>query len=465
MREVLGAKAWETVGPYVLAALAGETVDYETEAAYRHGGTRWIHARYIPHQAADGTILGVIVFVTDITQRKRAESALRTADRMEAVGRLAGGVAHETNNQMTVVMGCAAFALRRPDLPAEVRQELLGIQNAAERTATITAQLLAFSRQQVLRAEPLDLNATVEAFAPILRRTLGERSELALDLAPEVGFILADRGQVEQVLVNLTLNARDAMPKGGRLTLETRSATLAGPQPASDGREPLPAGRYAVLAVGDTGKGMSGTVLERAFEPFFTTKPIGEGTGLGLATVYGIVRQLGGDILAESAPGSGTTFRIYLPLARNLPSAQSAPERGRREPGATGVVLVVEDEPQVRALTVRSLRAEGFEVLEAEHGAAALDVLRSRGSGVHLVVSDVAMPVMGGRELAERLGRTSPGLPVLLMSGYAPDELVRRGMLTSEAVALLQKPFSPETLVERVRELLGATNGARAAAR
>jgi two-component system, cell cycle sensor histidine kinase and response regulator CckA len=458
MREVLGEKAWEAVGPRVRAALAGETVDYEAEVGYRYGGTRWIHARYIPHCAADGTILGAIALVTDITQRKRAESALRTAERMEAVGRLAGGVAHETNNQMTVVLGCAAFALRMHDLPAEVRQELLAIQGAAQRTAAITAQLLAFSRQQVLRAEPLDLNATVEAFAPILRRTLGERSELVLKLAPEIGSILADRAQVEQMLVNLTLNARDAMPGGGRLTLETRAATFTNPEPASDAREPLAPGRYAVLAVSDTGRGMTSGILERAFEPFFTTKPLGEGTGLGLSTVYGIVRQLGGDIHAESVPGGGTTFRIHLPLAGDpAPAEESAPQHGRSERKETGAVLVVEDEPQVRALAVRSLRAEGFEVLEAEHGRAALDLIGRRPSGVQLVVSDVAMPVMGGRELAEQLAGTYPGLPVLLMSGYAADELVRRGMLDADAVPLLQKPFSPDTLVRRVRALLAGT--------
>jgi two-component system, cell cycle sensor histidine kinase and response regulator CckA len=372
---------------------------------------------------------------------------------MEAVGRLAGGVAHEANNQMTVVLGCAGFALRRPDLPPELHQELLNIHKAAERTAAITAQLLAFSRRQILQPAPLDLNEVVRAFAPILHRTLGDASELELELSPGVVAVVADRGQLEQVLLNLTLNARDAMPDGGRLTIGTGVVTLPRLGPGSGLTEPLPSGRYGALTVQDTGQGMSPETLARIFEPFFTTKPMGEGTGLGLSTVYGIVRQLGGTIRVHSTPGAGTTFRIYLPLTE-LPQAAEADRPTGPWAAATGTVLVVEDEPAVRRLAVRALQAEGFQVLEAGNGQEAVELLdRHRGS-VQAVVADVALPVMSGPELADRLAQSHPETPVLLMSGYAADELVRRGMLPKDAAPLLTKPFAPEVLVERVRELV-----------
>jgi PAS domain S-box-containing protein len=452
--DVVGDAAWREIRPHVERALAGERVEFEEEVHY-HGrrGARWVHALYSPQRDATGHVSGFVGVIQDVTTRHRADLALRQADRMEAVGRLAGGVAHEANNQMTVVLGCAAFALRNPHLPAEVRQELQQIRQAAERTAGITSQLLAFSRRQMLRPEPLDLNGVIEALAPILARTLGESGALALELSPEVGPVLADRGQVEQVLVNLTFNARDAMPAGGRLTIGTAAVTLAAPQPGSSPGEPLPAGRYGVLTVRDTGHGMGPDTLARAFEPFFTTKPLGQGTGLGLSTVYGIVRQLGGDIVVQSELGVGTVFRIYLPAASIGAPAGGGNGATPPVPTAGGTVLLVEDEPAVRQLAARSLEAAGFTVLQARHGGEALEVLARAGTAVRAVVSDVAMPVMSGGELRERLARLHPSLPVLLISGHAEDELLRRG-LVGESSGLLSKPFAPEELAARVRAMV-----------
>ncbi len=434
----------------------GERIEhYETVRRCKDGTLRDISLTVSPIADARGAIVGASKIGRDITDRKRAEEALRSADRMEAVGQLAGGVAHEANNQMTVVLGCAAFALRCTDLPPEVRTELLNIRKGAERTAAITAQLLAFSRRQMLQPVPLDLNEVVRGFAPILRRTLGDARELRLELSPAVEAVVADRGPMEQVLLNLTFTARDAMPDGGRLTIGTALTTLPGLGPGSSLTEPLPPGRYGAITLQDTGQGMSPETLARIFEPFFTTKPIGNGTGLGLSTVYGIVRQLGGTIRVYSAPRAGTTFRMYLPLA-DSPAVVEADHSPHPLSAATGTVLVVEDEPEVRALAVRALQADGFQVLEAEHGQAALELLGRHQGAVQAVVADVAMPVMGGPELAERLARSHPGTPVLLMSGYGAEELMRRGMLPKDGVPLLTKPFAPEILIERVRALTGS---------
>jgi two-component system, cell cycle sensor histidine kinase and response regulator CckA len=430
---------------------------YVIEKRYlrKDGTSVWVQVAGDIIRGTGGRPIRAFALVQDITERRRAEAGMRAAERMDAVGRLAGGVAHEANNQMTVVLGCADFALRLPDLSPDARTELLSIQQAAERTAAVTAQLLAFGRQQVLRPSPVDLNATIEAFAPVLRRTLGETSVLVLDLSPRLSPVLADQGQIEQVLINLAFNARDAMPGGGHLTVATDAVTLAEAESGSDPSDPLRPGRYASVLVSDTGQGMNRSTLELAFEPFFTTKPVGEGTGLGLSTVYGIVRQLGGDITVESAPGAGTTFRIYLPFAelsqaRLKPAAEPVPAPR----GVAATVLVVEDEPQVRALAVRALKANGFRVLQAEHGKAALELLGRELGAVQAVVSDIAMPVMGGYALAEHVARAYPGLPVLLTTGHASDELVRRGMTATKSLPMLQKPFSPDSLVTAVRALM-----------
>jgi PAS domain S-box-containing protein len=429
---------------------------YESAARVWHAASqqyRHCVVRAAPIKAGDGSVQEWVGAYTDVHERELAAVALRNAERLEAVGRLAGGVAHEANNQMTVVLGSTEFALRRDDLAPETRDELWSIRRAAERTAAITSQLLAFGRRQLLHREAVDLNLVLNAFVPMLRRALGESSELILRLSPEVGTVLADRGQIEQVLVNLTLNARDAMPAGGRLTLSTGSVRIGGSDEDRQRDEPLPPGVYGVLTARDTGHGMGRDVLAHVFDPFFTTKPQGQGSGLGLSSVHGIVRQLGGDIRVESAPGEGTSFEIYLPYADQTAASPEAPFAPRVS-GAAGTVLLVEDEPSVRASVARALRSDGFEVLEAEHGQAALNLLARHSGPVAAVVSDVAMPVMSGRELIQRLHTAHPAIPVLLMSGYAAEELVRRGMLDSIGVNLLPKPFDPATLVERVRAVI-----------
>jgi two-component system cell cycle sensor histidine kinase/response regulator CckA len=440
--------------PRILQSIRnGERIEhYETVRRCKDGTFRDSSLTVSPIADVNGKIVGASKIAHDITDRKRAEVALRNADRMETVGRLAGGVAHEANNQMTIVLGCAAFALRQPDLPPPIREELLNVRRAGERTAAITAQLLAFSRQQILRPTPLDLNELLAAFAPMLRRTLGDAREFVMELSPSVVGVIADRGQLEQVLLNLTFNARDAMPDGGTLTIGSGLVALR-PEPDKSVFERLPVGRYGALTIQDSGHGMSPETLARIFEPFFTTKPQGEGTGLGLSTVYGIVRQLGGDIRVQSAPGAGTTFSVYLPIA-DLPAVTDPSPPTAPAPPATGTVLVVEDEPGVRALAARALQVDGFQVLEAEHGQAALELLNGGMGAVQAVVADVSMPLIGGRELAERLALSHPGIPVLLISGYSAHELARQGMLPNGGAPLLLKPFSPEVLVQRVRALV-----------
>jgi signal transduction histidine kinase/DNA-binding response OmpR family regulator len=387
----------------------------------------------------------------DITELRRTLDRLQQAQRMESVGKLAGGIAHEVNNMMSVVLGCSDFVLRRPDLHPAVRADVEQVHQAAERSAAITAQLLAFSRRQMLQPVALDLNAVVREQEPVLRRTLGESVALEFHLG-RLGAIRADRGQLQQVLLNLALNARDAMPLGGRVTVETAAVELGSRDAAEHPEIRLRLGAYALLRLTDTGHGMDRETGRHVFEPFFTTKGIGKGTGLGLSTVYGIVKQSDGYVWVDSEPGRGASFRIYLPVVdAELASHESSPVRA----GATGseTVMVVEDEGMVRAMAVRCLREEGYIVLEAESGADALALLDRQGDRVALVVTDVAMAEMGGPELGRRLGESRPGLPVLYMSGYPLDEVVRRGLL-QENEPFLQKPFVPAALIDAVRGML-----------
>jgi signal transduction histidine kinase/DNA-binding response OmpR family regulator len=390
----------------------------------------------------------------DVTERRRTLERLQQAQRMESVGKLAGGIAHEVNNMMSVVLGCSDFVLRRADLHPAVRADVEQVREAAERSAAITAQLLAFSRRQMLRPVPLDLNAVVRELEPVLGRTLGETVSLELRLSP-LGAIRADRGQLHQVLLNLALNARDAMPLGGEVLIETAAVEL---DPAGFADHPevrLRPGSYALLRMSDTGHGMDHETARHVFEPFFTTKGLGKGTGLGLSTVYGIVKQSDGYIWVDSEPGHGASFRIYLPLV-DAPVAMAEPDSTQGGAAGTETVLVVEDEAMVRAMVVRSLREEGYGVLEADSGAEALSLLDRTRAAVRLVITDVAMAEIGGRELGLRLAKRQPGLPVLYMSGYPLDEVVRRGLL-EENQPFLQKPFAPIALLESVRALLDAS--------
>jgi two-component system, cell cycle sensor histidine kinase and response regulator CckA len=366
------------------------------------------------------------------------------------------------NNMMSVVLGCSEFVLRRSDLHPAVRADVEQVRDAAERSAAITAQLLAFSRRQMLHPVPLELNSVVRDLEPVLRRTLGDAVSLELRLAPH-GAIRADRGQLHQVLLNLTLNARDAMPLGGRVTIETAAVELGPADVAEHPEVRLRQGPYVLLRMSDTGHGMDQETARHIFEPFFTTKGVGKGTGLGLSTVYGIVKQSDGYIWVDSAPGHGASFRIYLPLT-DAPVAVDSPASSSGGGSGTETVLVVEDETMVRAMVVRSLHEQGYRVLDAVSGAEALSMLdRTGASDIHLVITDLAMAELGGRELGLRLAERRPGLPVLYMSGYPLDEVVRRGLL-QENQPFLQKPFAPGALIESVRALLDASALARAPA-
>jgi signal transduction histidine kinase/CheY-like chemotaxis protein len=390
----------------------------------------------------------------DITERRETTERLQRAQRMESVGKLAGGIAHEVNNMMSVVLGCSEFVLRRPDLHPTVRADIAQVRQAAERSAAITAQLLAFSRRQMLQPVALDVAAVVGELEPVLRRTLGENISLELRLGP-VGAVLADRGQLQQVLVNLALNARDAMPRGGRLEIETAVVELTDDDAARHTEVRLRRGPHAFLRVTDTGHGMDGETASHVFEPFFTTKAVGKGTGLGLSVVYGIVKQSDGYVWVDSAPGRGATFRIYLPLV-DAPVATVAAPPARTTAAAGRMVLVVEDEPLVRTLSGRVLEAEGYSVLTAESGTAALDLLERHAYPVSLVLTDVAMAGISGRELGRRLAEERPGVPVLYMSGHPADEAVRSGLLL-EHQPFIQKPFTPDALAQAVRALLEGT--------
>src|SRR6266571_4899733 len=392
----------------------------------------------------------------DITDLKRLEDQLRQAQKMEAVGRLAGGVAHDFNNLLTAILGSVELLLRELEPASPLRQDAAEIKKAGERAAALTRQLLAYSRRQVLNPEVLDLNRVVADMDRMLRRLIGEDVDLVTRPAPDLDAVRADRGQIEQVLVNLVLNARDAMPQGGKLTIETANVEL---DPGYvETHEGARAGAYALLAVSDTGSGMDAETTAHLFEPFFTTKEVGKGTGLGLATVYGIVKQSEGYITAYSEPGHGTTFKIYLPraaapgAASPTPPAPPAPQ-GKATAGGSETILVVEDEEAVRSLSRRALEASGYTVLAAADGPDAVRLLERYRGPIHLVLTDVIMPGMNGRELAQRLVQRRPGLRVLYMSGYPGDAIVHRGAL-EPGTAFLQKPFMPEDLARKVREVL-----------
>jgi two-component system cell cycle sensor histidine kinase/response regulator CckA len=436
----------------VQRALDGGGLDYEFRIVLPNGLVRWLadQGRVVRDQS--GELLYMTGVCLDVTDRKHAEERLRQAQRMESVGQLAGGIAHEANNMMSVVLGCADYVLQRSDLSEPVRQDVAQIWKAAKRTAGVTQQLLAFSRRQMLQPQVLDLNATVRSLEPILTRTLGESSGLRMHLSASLGRVRADPGQLEQVLINLTLNARDAMQDGGRLTIETMNVVLDPRYVAAKPVETLKPGEYAALIVTDTGHGMDRETLSRIFEPFFTTKGVGQGTGLGLSTVYGIVKQSGGFIWAYSEPGLGTTFKLYFPLVSTIDEVTDAPET---IPPALPdeVVLIAEDEPMVRGIMARTLRDNGYGVLEAADGREALEILEARGGDVSLIIADVVMPGLGGREMAARLAQRWPRVSVLFTSGYTGLDVVRRGLM-EEGREFIQKPLAPDELIRKVRQMV-----------
>jgi signal transduction histidine kinase/ActR/RegA family two-component response regulator len=386
-------------------------------------------------------------------QHLEAEIAQRTeqllqAQKMEAVGLLAGGIAHDFNNLLTVIMSRASLLLQRPPSD-EAAAGLALIQQTAQRAAGLTRQLLTFSRKQVLQPRLLDLNRVVADMTDMLRPLLGERIALGTALAPRLGLVSADQGHIEQVIMNLAVNARDAMPDGGRLTVETADSEVDDNPPAGLAR--LAPGRYVRLAVSDTGVGIDPAIQARIFEPFFTTKPPAQGTGLGLSTVYGIVRQHGGHISVESASGRGTTFTIHLPRAQAMADLASTPDAGAAPARPWETILVVEDEAEVRTVAVEILRDAGYTVLEATDGLQALQLAARQRVPLHLLVTDVVMPSLNGWELAQRLTTMRPGLKVLFMTGYSEITLAQH---ERPAGHLLQKPFTPDSLLRKVREAL-----------
>jgi two-component system cell cycle sensor histidine kinase/response regulator CckA len=410
--------------------------------------------------AQTGRVLAGAFVVRDLTERKRVEEHLRQAQRMEAIGRVAGGVAHEVNNMMTVILGFCTFLAKSLEEADERQQDVAQIARAAERSAEVSRQLLAYSRRQLLQARVLELNAVLLDMESVLRRLMGEDRDVVLRLGVDPRWIKTDRTQLEQVILNLALNARDAMPQGGRLAIETSGTVLDNEYARRHPATIVHPGLYVVLTVSDTGRGMDLETQAQIFDPFFTTKPVGHGTGLGLSMAYGIVKQSGGYIWAYSEPGEGTTFKIYLPQVEETGETAAwvpveAPPRGAGE-----TILVVEDEELVRGFACRFLRNEGYRTRESADGQRALELLQAEPDAVDLVLTDAVMPRMGGRELADHVARLKPGLPVLFMSGYTNDEIIRRGLL-SPGAPYLQKPFSPEALASKVREVLDAASARR----
>jgi signal transduction histidine kinase/CheY-like chemotaxis protein len=398
-------------------------------------------------------------FVRDVTDQRRLQQQLLQSQKMEAVGRLAGGIAHDFNNLLTVITSYSTLLLDDLDKDDPKRDDLEQVQKAADGAAALTRQLLTFSRQQVVEPRVISLNAVVENFQKILRRVIGEDVELATKLAPDVGLVLADIGHIEQTLMNLAVNARDAMPTGGTLTIETANVEH-DPDYAHE-REAAGVRWFVMLAVSDTGCGMDEATQARIFEPFFTTKEPGKGTGLGLATVYGIVKQAGGFIWVHSEPGHGTTFKVYLPQV-GAPAEGVTAAPSVRVLRGTETVLLVEDTAAVRAVTKQVLERQGYTVLEAPNGEAALRLVQQHHGRIDLLLTDVVMPGLSGRQLAEQLARARPDMKVLYASGYTDDSVVRHGILEARN-AYLQKPFEPESLARKVRDVLD-TSGIGAAA-
>ncbi|MBI5687509.1 MAG: response regulator [Verrucomicrobia bacterium] len=435
----------------------------EKRFVHKRGGTVWTYWSVSLLRDQRGAPLYFLSQIHDLTERKRTEAALRQseellhkAQKMEAVGRLAGGVAHDFNNILTVISGYATMLSKKLEGDPELQREVDEIQTSADRAATLTRQLLALSRKQLLNPKVLDLNLVVGGIEKMLRRLIGEDVELRIQLDETIGRVKVDPGQIEQVIMNLAINARDAMPSGGKLTIQTASVVQERPGQLSEGG--IPAGHYTVLIVTDTGIGMNDEVRSHLFEPFFTTKDRDKGTGLGLATCHGIIKQSGGYIHVYTEPGHGTAFKIYLPVvAGAAEDIRPAAGAGIVQSGSE-TVLLVEDEDPVREFAVRLLREAGYTVLEARNGNDALRLLQEQASRkIDIMVTDVIMPQMGGKELADQLKQLRPATRILFVSGYTGDALDNSGVLRTGA-AFLEKPFSAARLTQKIREVL--TNGA-----
>jgi PAS domain S-box-containing protein len=430
----------------------GPLRNYETGFLARDGRRVEVSASIAMLRDAAGAEVGTLGVLKDIGERRHLEEQLRQSQKMDAIGQLAGGIAHDFNNLLTVIAGRAQLIISRLRPEEPIHRDATLVRTTADRAAALTHQLLAFSRKQVLQPQVLDLDAVVAGMEPMLGRLIGENIDLAVIPTVGLGRVKADPGQIEQVIVNLAVNARDAMPEGGRLTVETADVEL---DAAYASRHlSVPPGPYVVLAVTDNGLGMDEPTRSRVFEPFFTTKGPGKGTGLGLATVYGIVKQSGGDIQVYSECGRGTSFKIYLPRVAE-PTTPPAEARGTAgaTPRGDETVLLVEDEAEVRDLAREILEASGYRVLQACDPHEAVLMAERHAGAIHLLLTDVIMPRQSGRALAERLRPLRPELQVLYMSGYTNEAIIRHGVLEPDTV-FIQKPFTPAALGQKVRETL-----------
>jgi PAS domain S-box-containing protein len=429
----------------------GERYQVQHRLRCHDGSYRWMLTTALPYRDPDDRILKWFGSTTDIHDKVVADERLQQAQRLQAAGQLAGGVAHEVNNMMTIVMGCGEFALQALSPEHPQRVEIAEMVKAAGRASDVTRQLLAYSRQQVFRVQVLNLNEVVRSLTAAMVRLIGSDRQLAVRHAPDDVWIRADRGQVEQVLINLVANAGDATETDGLIVVETAIVELDHEQLSRHHEEELSPGRFVRLGVRDNGLGIPPEIAARAFEPFFTTKPLGQGTGLGLSMVYGIVKQSGGFPELISRPGEGTVVAVYFPAVSEEPVAErpvTARVRGSGEQ-----ILVVEDDPQVRGIVRRVLQSAGYAVYEAITGLAAINFIAAHPGEIDIVVSDVVMPGVNGRELAEQLRTAHPDLPILFMSGYPGAEIERRGLNVRQA-SFIQKPFTPDAMVTAVSQAL-----------
>jgi PAS domain S-box-containing protein len=437
------------------AAVKGDG-SYVTEHRIRNktGEVSWIQARNRIILDAAGKVEYISGVFFDITERKKMEDQLSKAQKMEVVGLLAGGVAHDFNNLLTAIMGYSDMIMMRLRQEDPLYPYVQEISKAAARGASLTHQLLAFSRKQILQPQVVNLNEVVLGMENMLRRLIGEDIDLLTSIDQELGFVKADPGQIEQIIMNLAVNAREAMPHGGNLTIETANVSL--DQSYTRGHIDVSPGPYVMLAMSDNGLGMDAGTISHIFEPFFTTKETGKGTGLGLATVYGIVKQSGGHIWVYSEPGQGTTFKIYLPRVEELPEEAKPKAAAPAFLGGNETILVVEDDAVLRELISTALRTYGFTVMEAEHGGEALLICEREQAPIHLMLTDVVMPQMSGSALAERLKQLHPEMKIIFMSGYTENAIVHHGVLYAQ-VNFIPKPFKMLALMQKIREVLDTT--------
>ncbi len=428
-----------------------ENWEGELTARRKSGELFSIYIRTSTVTDEDGKPIVIIGVARDITEKKLLEDQLRQSQKMEAIGQLAGGIAHDFNNLLTVIEGYTELLFSSVNETEPAYNFIKQIKKASDRATSLTRQLLAFSRRQILQPKNIDLNTLVTEMGVLLKRLIGEDIELSMQLNPEIGAIKADRSQMEQVLMNLAVNARDAMPDGGQLVIETNKIAL--DAQFEWHHSGLRKGNYVVLSISDTGLGMDEETKEHVFEPFFTTKEKAKGTGLGLATVYGIVKQSGGHIWVDSEKGKGTTFKIYLPMIKRKQTDKEKDSLQAKNKMGNETILVVEDEFMVRELVCDSLRTNGYTILEASNGNEAIEIFSKNSQKIDLILTDVIMPTMSGRKMVEILQKNHPGITALYMSGYTDDAIIKHGVL-EPGMAYIQKPFSPKALIQKVQEVL-----------